>query len=136
MKRHLHLLLLIIVMLIPGCMTSQVATQPEVIFQARPQYPFEMRRAGIHGEVLVAFVVDIGGVPREVIAVNSSDKAFAPAAVAAVQKWRFKPGTVNGRAVNVRMVVPIIFTLSEEGSITRPQPMPAPVTSPGSQEPR
>ena len=40
---------------------SKLDQQPVARFQARPQYPFEMRRAGIAGEVVVDFIVDNNG---------------------------------------------------------------------------
>lgn len=40
---------------------SQLDRQPRPTFQARPQYPFELRRAGIGGEATVDFVVDPNG---------------------------------------------------------------------------
>lgn len=88
--------------------------QPVPKFRAKPQYPFEMRRAGINGEVVVEFIVDTNGNVRNAFAVRSSQREFEQAAVQAVSKWTFKPGRKSGRAVNTRMQVPIVFTLSDE----------------------
>jgi protein TonB len=87
------------------------STQPVVVFQARPQYPFEMRHAGIAGEVTVGFIVDTDGNAREVSVVKSSRKEFEQSALICVSKWKFKPGTVDGLPVYVRMQVPIIYSL-------------------------
>lgn len=83
-------------------------------FQARPQYPFEMRRAGIAGEVVVDFIVDTRGDVHNAYAIRSSQREFEAAAVQAVSKWKFRPGRKGGRNVNTHMQVPIVFTLSEE----------------------
>ena len=48
--------------------------QPTPSFQARPQYPFELRRTGTGGEVVVEFVVDANGEVREARAVRSGVK--------------------------------------------------------------
>lgn len=88
--------------------------QPVPKFRAKPQYPFEMRRAGINGEVVVEFIVDSNGNVRNAFAVRSSQRDFEQAAVQAVSKWTFKPGRKGGRAVNTRMLVPIVFTLNDE----------------------
>jgi protein TonB len=93
---------------------SKLDQQPVARFQARPQYPFEMRRAGIAGEVLVDFIVDSNGDVRNAYAVRSSQREFEAAAVQAVSKWKFRPGKKNGRNVNTHMQVPIVFTLNEE----------------------
>lgn len=78
-----------------------------------PQYPFEMRRAGISGEVMVEFLVDTQGNVQNAFAVKSSQREFEANAVAAVMKWKFKPGRKGGKDVITRMQVPIVFSLNE-----------------------
>ena len=87
---------------------------PLARYQAQPQYPFEMRRGGITGEVLVEFIVDANGAVREARAVRSSQREFETAAVQAVSKWTFRPGEKGGRKVATRMQVPIVFSLNAE----------------------
>ena len=87
---------------------------PTAKFQARPQYPFEMRRGGISGEVLVEFIVEANGAVRDARAVRSSQREFEDAAVQAVSKWKFRPGQKGGRDVATRMQVPIVFSLNAE----------------------
>ena len=87
---------------------------PQARFQPGPNYPFEMRRAGISGEVTVAFIVDSAGNVVEAYAVKSTQREFESPAVQAVMKWKFKPGRKGGRAVNTKMQVPIVFNLSDE----------------------
>ena len=93
---------------------SKLDQQPIAKFQARPQYPFEMRRAGISGDVLVDFIVDTNGDVRNAFAAHSSQREFEASAVQAVSKWKFKPGRKNGHNVYTHMQVPIVFTLNEE----------------------
>ena len=93
---------------------SMLDNQPVPKFQARPQYPFEMRRAGIAGEVVVDFIVDANGDVQNAYAVKMSQREFESAAVQAVMKWKFKPGRKGGRNVNTHMQVPIVFTLNED----------------------
>lgn len=87
---------------------------PLARFQAQPHYPFEMKRSGITGDVLVEFIVDANGVVREARAVRSSQREFEAAAVQAVGKWTFRPGQKGGRNVATRMQVPIVFSLNAE----------------------
>jgi len=82
--------------------------------QGKPVYPFEMSRAGITGEVVVEFVVDVQGDVREAFAKKSTHREFEAAAIQAVSKWKFRPGKKGGKAVNTRMSVPMVFNLSEE----------------------
>jgi len=93
---------------------SKLDQQPVARFQARPQYPFEMRRAGISGDVLVDFIVDTNGDVRNAFSAHSSQREFETSAVQAVSKWKFKPGRKNGHAVYTHMQVPIVFTLNED----------------------
>jgi protein TonB len=93
---------------------SKLDQIPIARVQVQPQYPFEMRRAGITGEVLVEFIVDANGDVRNAFAVRSTQREFETAAVQAVSKWKFKPGRKGGRAVNTRMQQPISFSLAED----------------------
>jgi protein TonB len=93
---------------------SMLDQTPVPKFQARPQYPFEMRRAGIAGEVVVDFIVDTNGDVQNAYALRSTQREFEAAAVQAVSKWKFKPGRKGGRDVPTHMQVPIVFTLNEE----------------------
>ena len=93
---------------------SKLDKAPVARYQARPQYPFEMRRAGIAGDVLVDFIVNVNGEVQNAYAARSSQHEFEAAAVQAVSKWKFTPGRKGGRAVNTHMQVPIVFTLNED----------------------
>lgn len=92
---------------------SQLDERPVAKYMARPVYPESMRRNGISGEATVEFIVDPNGNVRNATAVHSSQRDFEESACTAVGKWKFRPGRKDGRAVNVRMQVPIVFTLSE-----------------------
>ena len=84
---------------------------PSVLSQAAPSYPFELRRAGYTGEVLVEFLVLSNGRVAGAYAVRATDVRFASAAVGAVSQWVFTPGRRNGALVVTRMQVPIVFSL-------------------------
>lgn len=92
---------------------SKLDQIPVVVIQGHPQYPFEMRQAGISGTVRVDFIVDTNGNVRDVFAIASSQSEFEAAAVQAVSKWRFRPGRKNGHPVNTHMQVPIQFSSGE-----------------------
>jgi RNA polymerase sigma factor (sigma-70 family) len=89
---------------------------PKPRSQARPQYPFEMRAAGIEGKVTVDFVVGANGEVAGARAVSSSRSEFEASAVEAVSRWQFDPGQKGGAAVNTRLQVPIVYTLSKTES--------------------
>jgi periplasmic protein TonB len=81
--------------------------------RAQPSYPFEMRRAGINGEVIVGFIVDTNGDVRDAYVIKSSQREFEAPALQAVMKWKWKPGRKGGKAVNTRMQIPIVFNLTD-----------------------
>ena len=92
---------------------SQLDSVPQVMFRNTVQYPFEMRRLGVEGEVVVEFVVDSEGNVSDAFAVRSSQSEFEANALASVNKWKFKPGVKAAQNVNTRMQVPIVFALEE-----------------------
>ncbi len=92
---------------------SQLDQIPVAQSQMPPNYPYEMRRAGITGEVNVGFIVDSNGVVRDAYVISSTHREFEAPAVQAVSKWKFRPGRRGGRAVNTRMSVPIVFSFND-----------------------
>ena len=92
---------------------SKLDKVPSAKFQQSPQYPFEMRRAGVTGEVVVDFIVDTEGNVKNAYAARSTQREFEAAAVQAVNKWKFNIGKVGGRPVNFHMQVPISFSLTD-----------------------
>ncbi|MDO8545307.1 MAG: energy transducer TonB [Opitutaceae bacterium] len=86
---------------------------PKTRVQTTPVYPFEAKRDGRRGEVLVEFVVDETGRVVDPRVVQSTDRVFEEATLRAVSKWRFEPGRRHGRVVRFRMVQPVVFNLSE-----------------------
>jgi protein TonB len=86
---------------------------PAVLNQARPAYPFELRRAGLAGEALIDFIVDPTGIVIGAYAPRATDILFAEAALAAVRQWTFRPGrNAAGQDIAVHMQVPILFELN------------------------
>ena len=77
-------------------------------------YPSLARRMGIEGRVYVQFVIDKDGSITEVNAVRGIGAGCdeeAELVLANAPKW--VPGKQRGRAVKVRMILPITFRLSQ-----------------------
>lgn len=87
--------------------------RPVARVQPGPQYPYEMSRAGISGEVVVEFIINSNGDVVDTRVVRSSHREFEVPAMQAVQKWKFKAGRKGGRAVNVRASQLIEFNLED-----------------------
>lgn len=94
---------------------SKLDQQPQARVRVPPQYPFEMKRQGITGEVLVEFIVDTNGDVRNPYVVKSTNRDFENAALQAISKWKFKPGKKGGRTVNTsRVQQPFSFNLNND----------------------
>ena len=78
------------------------------------EYPRAARRAGESGRVVVRVYIDEGGLPRSVQVNRTSGFArLDEAALAAVQKARFRPYTENGRASAGWALIPLTFDLEK-----------------------
>ncbi len=86
---------------------------PRTRFQPAPIYPFESKRDGLRGEVVVEFIVDESGLVRDPRVVSSSSRVFEEATLRAVSKWKFEPGRRAGRIVPFKMAVPVVFNLND-----------------------
>jgi TonB family protein len=91
---------------------SRLDKIPKPVLQGRPTYPFEMRQAGLSGQVVVDFVVDSAGNVHNAFAASSSNPGFEQMAVDAVSQWSFSPGQKSGQTVNTHLQVPIVFVLN------------------------
>lgn len=88
--------------------------RPEARVRINPVYPFDMRRSGLRGEVIVGFIVDSDGNVRDPFIVRSSNPGFEQAAIDAVLKWKFRPGKKGGANVATRVNQPLTFSLNNE----------------------
>lgn len=91
----------------------QVEKYPELIEQAKPEYPEIAKRAGITGKVFVKVLVDKNGLPKKAIVMKSDLELFNPSAVDAAMKSKFTPAINNGEAIAVWIVLPYKFALDE-----------------------
>ena len=89
---------------------SIVEQKPELIKFVNPVYPEMARRAGLQGQVFVAFIVTREGRVTEP-RVLKGPEIFRAAALEAVRQFQFKPALQNDRGVAVRMTIPIRFSL-------------------------
>jgi len=87
--------------------------QPVARVRQAPTYPYDMRRAGINGTVVVEFIINTEGDVIQTQIVRSSHREFEMPALQAVQKWKFKPGKKGGRVVNVRASQLLEFNATE-----------------------
>ena len=77
------------------------------------KYPELGRVSRTGGTVILKAVVNRIGrvVELELLRAPVPDPGFSEAAMKAVSSWRYRPGTINGRPVSVRMSVVVEFSL-------------------------
>ena len=88
--------------------------RPVATIRMAPRYPFEAKRLGLSGTVVVRFIVDSRGEVSDVEVIRSDSSEFSKAAAEAMLKWKFRPGMKNGRRVNTRMEMPMNFSLDKD----------------------
>jgi TonB family protein len=86
---------------------------PEVLHEEKPQYTSGAMRAKVQGIVEVEAVVMTDGTVGQVQIVRSLDDRFGldEKAIEAVKRWRFRPGTRQGKPVAVLVNIELTFTL-------------------------
>lgn len=76
-----------------------------------PEYPSLAQRRGISGWVDIEFLLGADGVPRDIIATDSSHQMFEEEAIEAVAQWRLEPHRIMGRVVEQQVQARIRFVL-------------------------
>ena len=76
-------------------------------------YPEIARQAGIEGMVVVQVVIQPDGTPAAPVIARSAGDVLDEAATNAVMQLTFVPGKQRGKAVSVRLAIPIRFRLKE-----------------------
>ena len=88
---------------------EELDTPPRIATVVKPGYPPLELRARIGGTVVLRVLVSEKGLPAEVAVVRSARAGLDQAAVTAVKKWTFTPGTRDGVPVKSWLTVPIPF---------------------------
>jgi TonB family protein len=93
--------------------TTGRSQSPELIGDLRPDYPMELRRAGVRGMVRVEYVVGSNGRmdPRSLRVLYTTHPGFVLTTYQALRKARFRPAQRNGQPVAVTVQQIIRFTL-------------------------
>jgi protein TonB len=84
---------------------------PELQAKVQPVYPEIARKARIQGIVIVEAIIDKKGTVTDARILRGLPMGVSEAAIAAINKWKYKPATLNGRPVSVYLTVTVTFTL-------------------------
>lgn len=82
---------------------------PKILYQTEPDFSEKLRKKKISGTVVIIFVVDEQGLPRELKIKSCSNHVFDAPALNAVKQRRFEPAKVDGQSVPVVANVEVEF---------------------------
>lgn len=87
-------------------------TAPRVITEVRPTYSTDALVRRLQGTVTLELIVRADGWPSDIRVVRSLDpRGLDQQAVLAASQWRFEPGRLNGRPVDVLVTLLIDFAI-------------------------
>jgi TonB family protein len=91
--------------------SAQVTEQPVIRTGPRIEYPPAVRQERIQGRVVIAATIEPDGRPdpTSLTVLRSVDRALDAASMQYLLRALFWPGCLDGRAVRVRIRVPIDF---------------------------
>jgi protein TonB len=81
-----------------------------LIHRVEPQYPVVARQLRIQGAVIVKALISREGTIEQA-QVTSGLSLLAPAALATIRQWRYRPYFLNGNAVEVETQITVNFVL-------------------------
>jgi TonB family protein len=84
---------------------------PQLVFAPDPEFSDEARRAKYQGVCVVSLIVDAQGNPQRVQVVRHLGMGLDEKAVEAVKQYRFKPATLQGKAVPVEVNIEVNFRI-------------------------
>lgn len=89
-------------------------TNPVIIPGSRvvPRYPYKAVRKNIEGRVVLKAVISRDGRVRDIVPLNSPSDQLTEAAIAAVEKWRYRPALKDGQPVDAYFTVVVEFYLA------------------------
>lgn len=86
-------------------------TVPQVIFNPEPSFSDEARKSKAQGIVLLLVVVGQDGHTYNIRVGQSLGMGLDEKAIEAVNRWRFRPATLNGQPVATQIAVQVDFRL-------------------------
>lgn len=86
--------------------------EPIEVSRVKPQYPEAARKARMQGVVILEAIITKDGSVSDVRILRGINPLLDNAAMRAVQQWKYKPATFNGRPVPVYLTVTVTFTLN------------------------
>jgi TonB family protein len=84
---------------------------PTLLKQVTPKYTADAMRQRLQGVVALEVVVSREGIPTEIRVTRSLDPGLDGEAIVAARQWRFVPGRIGDRPVDVLVTVLLDFNI-------------------------
>ena len=84
----------------------------KLVKRVQPIYPAVAREKGIEGTVKLKVIVGKDG-SVTVLSVVKGDPLLSPAAIDAVQQWRYEPWQLNGQPIDMDTTIDLVFSLKK-----------------------
>jgi len=95
----------------PPFKVGGAVTAPKAITMVDPEYTEQARKANLEGTILLSFIVDIDGRPKNIAVTRPLGAGLEQQAITAVRQWRFQPATKDGKPVPVEVTAEVSFHL-------------------------
>src|SRR6266513_1459099 len=91
--------------------TTQVEERPAIRSGPAPRYPSDLRRRGVQGRVVLAVIINADGTADvgSLVVTQRVAAGLDSESVRFVRRTSFWPGCLRGRAVRVRVAIPIDY---------------------------
>jgi TonB family protein len=90
------------------------AKGPLVIKRVMPEYPQQLRDAGIEDTVWLKILVDENGKVQQTVVVKGEQEVLMKLAIDAANQWIFTPAEKDGKPISAWVSIPFKFTLKDE----------------------
>ncbi len=90
---------------------SGPTTPPALLWKVEPEYSEEARKAKVQGTVSLYVVVDRNGKAQSIRITQGLGLGLDESAIAAVSRWKFRPGSRNGQPVPTGALIEVNFRL-------------------------
>ena len=87
-----------------------VMMQGNLVHRVEPDYPAIARTAGVQGSVLIKAIISADGKIERAQAISGSP-LLIPAALRAIQQWRYRPYFLNHQPIEVETEITVNFIL-------------------------
>jgi TonB family protein len=89
------------------------SSAPRVVRAVSPEFPSEMKRGGIEGEVRLMCLIGAEGRVQHVAVLDASAHQFIEPALRVLHDWKFTPGVRAGQPVAMSIMVPMRFVFAD-----------------------